>query len=106
MDYGQSLLNECGGNFLRVFANLSQEADPEHLHLLFTDGVRLEFWQLYEHEVQSVENLLRVFLVNETIVVVEVIDVRLKHIVDQAQRIDRLEQMVFLALLQLAHVGF
>lgn len=43
---------------------------------------------------------------NETIVVVEVIDVRLKHIVDQAQRIDRLEQMVFLALLQLAHVGF
>ena len=73
-----------GGMHYTSIENIHKVIDP-----LFLDDLKREFTEIMD----------------EAVVVVEVLDVVLKHIVDKAQRIDGLEQVVFLAFLQLAHIG-
>ena len=78
---------------------LRQESEPKHSHLLFHDGVCLEFWKLHECEVQSVYDLVAMQLVHNIIVMYKLIGIFLhESLVDKVERVDRLQKLI-LALL-------
>ena len=89
---------------LRVLVYLGQEAEPQDLHLLLGEVLRLELRQFHKHEVQTFENLTAVLGVNHPVVVVVPIHARLENLVDEIERIDRLEQVVLLRLVKLPDV--
>ena len=98
------VLQQIRRRLLCCLADFGKEAEPQDLHLLLGEVARLEFRQLDEHEVQSVQDFARIKVMDHAIVMVVGFRVRLERLVDEIERINRLKQMVLLALGQLPNV--
>ena len=102
----QLVLQQFCRGLLGVLPYLSEEAQPQHGHLLLGNALRLELRQLDEHEPQAVDGALRVGHVQHGIVVIELLGVGLEAgVVDQVQREHGLYQPVVLTRAHLLHHG-
>ena len=98
------IVEEVLGGLLRRLADFGEKAEPQDLHLLLSEVLRLELGEFHEDEVQPLKHLLRMEIVNHAVVVVVLPDVRLEGLVDEVQRIDGLKEMVFLTSGQLSDI--
>ena len=104
---GIGVFQQFGWCLLGVTVYLGQEAKPQHCHLLLLDRLRLELWQLHEHEAQPLDDAVGVLHVHNGVVMVKLVGTCVEAaIVDEVKRIDRLQQRVVFALIKLFHDGF
>ena len=82
-----------------------EEAEPEHGHLLFRDGVRSELRKFDECEVQALDYLLAILVMYDVVVVdVGVGHIMLEGVVHQVERIYGLQLAVLVFLHSLGNV--
>ena len=89
---------------MRFASHLGEEAQPQHHHFLVAHGVRLELWQFDKHKVKSLNHAVGVPLVHHTVIVVKLVFVGLEDIVDQIQRVNRLQVAEPVTLVELVDV--
>ena len=61
------------------------------MHFPLGHRLGLKFLQLYKYEMETVYYFVRVFIVNEVIVMVVFFHLRLENVIDEVERIDRLQ---------------
>ena len=83
---------------------LSQISEPQHLHLLLRDSLGSKFRQFDKDKMQPVYHLVGIHLMHHPVVVIVVIHVFFKDIVDDVERIDRLQESVVLTAVHLPYV--
>ena len=88
-----------------LVADFRQELKPQNSHLLLCNALRLELWQFHEHEMKPLNDLVRVLLMNNLIMMNELRDVLLKNIIHKIQRIDRTQEREILASLKLININ-
>ena len=88
---GFRIFQQLGRNLVGVTVYLGQEAQPQHRHLTFLDGLRLKLRQFHEHKPQPLDNSVGMLNIHDGIIVVELIRTGVEaYIVDEVQGIDGL----------------
>ena len=63
-----------------------------------------KLWQLDEHQVKAVDYPVGILLMDQTIIMVVIIQLGLENLIQQIQGIDRLQKLIIFSLIQLTHI--
>ena len=100
----QRIGQQVGRDRFRLLVDLRHETKPQDLHLLLAEGMRRELGQLDEHQVKAVDDPVGILLMDQTIIMVVIIQLGLENLIQQIQGIDRLQKLIIFSLIQLTHI--
>ena len=63
-----------------------------------------KLWQLDEHQVKAVDDPVGILLMDQTIIMVVIIQLGLENLIQQIQGVDRLQKLIIFSLIQLTHI--
>ena len=95
---------QVGRDHFRLLVDLRHEAEPQDLHLLLAEGMWRKLGQLDEHQVKAVDDPVGILLMDQTIIMVVIIQLGLENLIQQIQGIDRLQKLIIFSLIQLTHI--
>ena len=98
------VLHQLLGSGLRVLVYLRKEAEPQGGHLLVLERMGLELRQLDEYHVHVLDDMVGILELHQAIIVVPLLGVVKEGLVDEVERVDRLEVGIVLAVLELLDV--
>ena len=101
---GHLVVEQLGGCLVFVPSYLCKEAQPQYSHFLFGNCLGLEFGQFHKYEAKALDASFGMLGVDYGVVVVELVGTAHEaHVVHQTEAVDRLDEAVVLAAVELLH---